>query len=690
MKIEELIKEAFSVFKRPILIIVLTAYGTLYQYLSKVNPTALLPFSFLLKPIIYSYIISYFFIEAVEPQRINEHKRIAFLYYFPFLKIGIIYLAIAILFSVILAIFIPFAKDNQLLTNLFSGFIYAFYPFWITSCVFEKNKIWGSLKKSLKIIGSYPMFYLIIFIILFLDTAFFRGKTELFRLTGQNFLIVLAFIFLSSICYLIFYKIIVLINVSRENITDHQNLLIEYLSSKDVSLGLPHDEKIEIRAANKCLILGLLSFIPSVHLFAVYFGMKRFLKQKFGRVRSISGFIFGSFFTLMYLLMLVGTVTHPKGGKLVHARTIEKYLTADTTSKELKGALRDIKDAKYYQAIDILKGINTTETEAKYFALGLAYEKTKYTKEAIDMFKKCSELEGHNGEAFFHLGVLNLYAPDKMQDARNYFNKFLKIFPSDAETLRFIELIENRVDWENNIIIKIFIMIIILISFTLHEFAHAYTAYKCGDTTQKASGRVTLNPIPHLDLFGSIILPGLLILRNSSVVFGWAKPVALNRDNFKNPERDETLVSLMGPSTNLLVGLTATLLLTFVGLLLSRTFPNLKTLNYFSPFAVTSCSGIPFAKFWIYVNMFLMELVIISIVLAIFNLLPIPPLDGSWLFPKMLPQNWRLKYEAVRKYSLIFIIILIFTGVLNFVIELPLGLYFAFLNYAVAPALGLG
>lgn len=149
--------------------------------------------------------------------------------------------------------------------------------------------------------------------------------------------------------------------------------------------------------------------------------------------------------------------------------------------------------------------------------------------------------------------------------------------------------------------IQIFSIIVLIFSVVIHEVAHGYTAYLFGDSTAKNKGRLTLNPIKHIDLFGSIIVPLLLILLPGNVILGWAKPVPYNPYNLKNRRWGEFWVAFAGPLSNLLIGI--------IFIILIRLAPLLGL----SPIFVTLAFMI----------------VIINFVLAVFNLIPIPPLDGS-------------------------------------------------------------
>jgi Zn-dependent protease len=164
-------------------------------------------------------------------------------------------------------------------------------------------------------------------------------------------------------------------------------------------------------------------------------------------------------------------------------------------------------------------------------------------------------------------------------------------------------------------------IISVLYAIVIHEFAHAWAAYKQGDWTAKLAGRLTLNPLPHLDLFGTVVLPALLILSGSPLVIGWAKPVLINPYNFKNQKWGNTIVSLAGPAANLLSAVLFVIILKLVFL-----------------FSLVSLDN--------YLLVFLSYLIIINSVLFVFNLIPIPPLDGSKFLFDVLPY----KYQGVKEF----------------------------------------
>ncbi|MCR4279883.1 MAG: site-2 protease family protein [Candidatus Komeilibacteria bacterium] len=158
-------------------------------------------------------------------------------------------------------------------------------------------------------------------------------------------------------------------------------------------------------------------------------------------------------------------------------------------------------------------------------------------------------------------------------------------------------------------------IISVLYAIVVHEFSHALAANKQGDPTPRLDGRLTLNPWPHMDMFGTIILPVLLIMSGSPLVFGWAKPVMVNPANFRNQRWGNTIVSLAGPAANLISAVVFIVILKIL-ISLQVVTPN----NYLS--------------------LFLIYLVMINVILMIFNLIPIPPLDGSKLLFDVLPARY--------------------------------------------------
>lgn len=176
----------------------------------------------------------------------------------------------------------------------------------------------------------------------------------------------------------------------------------------------------------------------------------------------------------------------------------------------------------------------------------------------------------------------------------------------------------------------VFLSIIILIfSVVIHEVAHGAMANRLGDPTAKFAGRLTLNPIPHLDLFGSIIVPGLLLISSSPFLFGWAKPVPYNPYNLQG-KFAELKVAIVGPISNIILALL------FAGLIRLDLVPQMGELFLYG--------------------------VIINCALAIFNMIPIPPLDGSKVLFELLPNRAYAIQESLERSGFILVLIFIFFG----------------------------
>ena len=183
----------------------------------------------------------------------------------------------------------------------------------------------------------------------------------------------------------------------------------------------------------------------------------------------------------------------------------------------------------------------------------------------------------------------------------------------------------------------------LLLALTLHEYAHGYVAYRLGDPTARDAGRLTLNPLSHLDPIGTIAF--------FFIKFGWAKPVPVNPMYFKNPRQDMLWVALAGPVTNLVLAITRAVLL--------------KAL-------ISTATVIPYSTMLeaILVPLYnmLVASVWINLVLCIFNFLPIPPLDGGRILTGLLPEDLARTYASFERYGFIVILILAFSGVLGTII----------------------
>ncbi len=189
-----------------------------------------------------------------------------------------------------------------------------------------------------------------------------------------------------------------------------------------------------------------------------------------------------------------------------------------------------------------------------------------------------------------------------------------------------------------NVIVNV---LVVVFSVVFHEVAHGWTALKLGDPTARDAGRITLNPLPHIDPFGSIILPALLAL-SGSITLGWAKPVPVHPGRLNNPRDDHPRVAAAGPASNLLLALMAAL-------------------------GLGATMGLGGAPAWMLaegakpgVGTFFFALfqtaIFVNVALALFNMLPVPPLDGSWILQRFLPPEAQVRYFAMRRFGMFFIL----------------------------------
>jgi len=193
-------------------------------------------------------------------------------------------------------------------------------------------------------------------------------------------------------------------------------------------------------------------------------------------------------------------------------------------------------------------------------------------------------------------------------------------------------------------------MIAFLFAISVHESAHAWTASRCGDPTARMLGRVSLNPIRHIDLFGTIILP-LVAAISGIPLLGWAKPTPVDPRNFRNPMLDDILTSVAGPVSNFIVATGALLLLG--GISLSSASGHTLVMGLAGgDNGVGSDSG--FAP----VGVLLFEMMLINIVLAVFNLIPVPPLDGSHVLRHFLSDSVRMVYDRIGFFALLALVYL--------------------------------
>lgn len=194
-----------------------------------------------------------------------------------------------------------------------------------------------------------------------------------------------------------------------------------------------------------------------------------------------------------------------------------------------------------------------------------------------------------------------------------------------------------------------FQIIVFLFAISVHESAHAWMANRCGDPTASMLGRITLNPIKHIDPFGTIIFP-LIGLVTGAGLFGWAKPTPVTPQNFRNEVRDDILTTVAGPASNLLMAAVA------VALLAGIAFGTADGREYVQNLAEGARTETD--SLWMPVVWLLYSAVRMNILLFVFNLIPVPPLDGSHVLRHMLPESLRGPYDSFGMFGLLFLFLL--------------------------------
>ncbi len=185
----------------------------------------------------------------------------------------------------------------------------------------------------------------------------------------------------------------------------------------------------------------------------------------------------------------------------------------------------------------------------------------------------------------------------------------------------------------------------VLVGVILHEVAHGWVAYRLGDPTAKQAGRLTLNPLPHVDPMGTVALPLFLLAVNSPFLFGYARPVPVNFARLRSPRRDMVLVAAAGPATNLLLA-TA-----FAALLEAAAEP-----------------GVPMREQGLVAQIALRG-VLMNVVLAVFNMLPVPPLDGGRVVAGLLPPSLATGYAQLERFGLLVVVVLLVSNVASAVMN---------------------
>ena len=218
----------------------------------------------------------------------------------------------------------------------------------------------------------------------------------------------------------------------------------------------------------------------------------------------------------------------------------------------------------------------------------------------------------------------------------------------------------------------LFQLIVFLFAISVHESAHAWMANRCGDPTARMLGRITLNPIKHIDPFGTVLLPVVAMLTGIPVL-GWAKPTPVDPRNFSNPVRDDILTSVVGPISNFVIASAAVAFLLVMAVMshVARAIIHLIPFVYPERLQVLTAQT---NSIFMPLSLLFYELMVINVLLGVFNLIPVPPLDGSHVLRHVLPPSARRAYDTVGWLGLLALIYL-GGGLLWRVISPVLGLF---------------
>lgn len=210
------------------------------------------------------------------------------------------------------------------------------------------------------------------------------------------------------------------------------------------------------------------------------------------------------------------------------------------------------------------------------------------------------------------------------------------------------------------VILILFQVVVLILAFSVHESAHAYVAMRLGDPTAYMMGRVTLNPLKHLDPWGSILIPAMSLYFGGFLI-GWAKPCPITPRNFKDIRRGEILTALAGPASNLAMASIALFLLVLLKHFIAGGMVAIAAAMAVANHVPLDLTGIALFP----VAMLLYYGILINLLLFVFNLLPIPPLDGGHLLMGLLPRRWAYELSRLERWGFVIVILLALTGVLG-------------------------
>jgi len=419
------------------------------------------------------------------------------------------------------------------------------------------------------------------------------------------------------------------------------------------------------QARTVSLWLVVFSFLPIVSVVALFRGRSAGRALGWRSIRAILAVSCGAFSTAAQLLICIGFLVSFARG------TGDDYSFLAQGDPSVGDHVHLLQAGRFMEVEETLRTPESaSESWGHLAALGIAQTKLGYPSEALVNFERASKRGANRGE-FYELYGRLLLSQGRPSEAADRLRQASKGGLSPQRTANLLAL--TRSGYKPSKVVGIIWSIgILMVLFTVHEFAHAWAAFKLGDDTAAQQGRLTFNPIAHLDIVGSLLLPGILLWRQSDMVFGWAKPVPVDPEKFSNPKHDHMLVSFAGPAANLLMMFVAVLLF-FASLVFIQVWsPDVVSADLGNPFSNVLIAGAALPDWVAPVIAFLKQLMATSLILAFFNLIPVPPLDGSWILSGILPERFQGIFEGIRRYGFIVFLVLVFTSVLDYLLVVPI------------------
>jgi Zn-dependent protease len=558
-----------------------------------------------------------------------------------------------------------------LLGQLLGGLSSVVQLFWISVLVVDGGKLWRSFGRGINLMFSSVvtaaiamLWWAVTFASSWMSTTLSSQlNTKLFPVYALVQVVQVAFGYVCIQAIYIKYK------------TDclGENLEAEVDQKAQRQTSVPDS------LARKAYAFGWASVIPPLCLLALVLGITALRKGTQYRLSAWWGSVSGGLFTFFYCLLTVGLLLpHPDPD-----RTIDYQFLA-ARRPELQPVADKLNSHAYADAEAELPGL-MKGMESPDWSYLCAQGIVRWAYADIDgarrLFYEAEKQEPLPSEFYSLYGRILLQA-ENTEKAEELFREALARDRNNETAQVGLALLQNTYELPKTQSYIAYALILLLL-ITLHEYGHAYTALKLGDDTAMQQGRVTLNPIAHIDLFGTIVLPAVLIASGSDFLFGWAKPVPVDKQKLRNPDKDHTLVSLAGPAANMLIAVAAFILMALLLLGVRILWPDAVSRGLAVPFSSTSSLvGTPIDRELLAAIDILRKILFTSVFLGIFNLIPIPPLDGSWILSAALKGRAKETYEKLRPYSILLFLGLVFTSALDYIMLIPAVAVWGFVTLA--------